>query len=115
MRVLFTAAPTPAHVHIQLPIAAVLREAGHAVAFATGPNVVPQLAQLGLPDGLSADETVMRSRLNGVALPPAAGGAPPQAGRSRFRPHARTVRWTRATLAIDTARMARGLAAADPG
>ena len=48
MRVLFTAAPTPAHFHIQVPIAHALREAGHEVAFATGPNVVPRLARLGL-------------------------------------------------------------------
>ncbi len=31
MRVLFTAAATPAHVHIQLPIAPALGAAGHAV------------------------------------------------------------------------------------
>ena len=48
MRVLFTAAATPAHFHIQLPIAHALREAGHDVAFATGPDLVPRLAQLDL-------------------------------------------------------------------
>jgi MGT family glycosyltransferase len=47
MRALFTAAATPAHYHIQLPIAQALREAGHAVAFATGPNVAPRIEAAG--------------------------------------------------------------------
>ena len=48
MRILFTAAATPSHYHSQVPLAYALLEAGHAVAFATGPNVVPQLAHIGL-------------------------------------------------------------------
>ncbi|MGN6758390.1 MAG: glycosyltransferase [Thermomicrobiales bacterium] len=49
MRVLFTAAATPAHFHIQVPVAQALRLAGHDVAFATGPNIVPRIAPLGFP------------------------------------------------------------------
>ena len=46
MRVLLTAAAHPAHFHIQVPIARALRDAGHTVAFASGPNVVPRVEQL---------------------------------------------------------------------
>lgn len=49
MRVLFTAAPTPAHFHSLVPIAHALRDAGPDVAFATGPNVVSRIAPLGFP------------------------------------------------------------------
>jgi MGT family glycosyltransferase len=49
MRVLFTASATPSHFHIQVPLAHALREAGHAVAFATGPNVLPRIEYLGFP------------------------------------------------------------------
>lgn len=49
MRILFTVAAVPSHFHIQVPIAHALRDAGHAVAFATGPNVLPRIMHLGFP------------------------------------------------------------------
>ena len=47
MRVLFTAAATPAHFHVLIPIADAVRDAGHEVAFAAGPNVVPRIERAG--------------------------------------------------------------------
>ena len=47
MRVLFTAAAVPSHFHVQIPLARALREAGHAVAFASGPQVVPRIERAG--------------------------------------------------------------------
>lgn len=51
MRVLFTAAATLAatasHFHILVPLAQALHAAGQEVAFAIGPNVVPQVERLG--------------------------------------------------------------------
>ena len=47
MRVLFTAAGTPAHFHVLIPIADAVRDAGHEVAFAAGPNVVSGIERAG--------------------------------------------------------------------
>lgn len=47
MRALFTAAATPSHYHIQIPLAQALRDAGHTVAFAAGPNVTPRIEAAG--------------------------------------------------------------------
>src|SRR5262245_34585017 len=48
MRFLFTTTPGPSHFHSQAPIVYALRDAGHEVAFATSPDVVPRIAALGL-------------------------------------------------------------------
>jgi MGT family glycosyltransferase len=47
VRVLFTAANTPAHFHVQIPLASAVKDAGHEVAFAAGPNVVAGIERAG--------------------------------------------------------------------
>jgi UDP:flavonoid glycosyltransferase YjiC (YdhE family) len=49
VRVLFTAAPVPSHFQIHIPFALALRNAGHDVALASGPDIVPRIERLGLP------------------------------------------------------------------
>jgi UDP:flavonoid glycosyltransferase YjiC (YdhE family) len=47
VRVLFTTHPLPSHFQPLVPLARVLREAGHAVAFATGGELGPSVVALG--------------------------------------------------------------------
>lgn len=49
MRILFTSLPLSGHVNPLVPLAAGLRDAGHEVAFATGPALCPTVAALGFP------------------------------------------------------------------
>lgn len=48
MRILFSAGPMYGHVNTMLPLAAAAQQAGHDVAFATGPDLVDHVARHGL-------------------------------------------------------------------
>lgn len=48
MRILFTSFPAYGHVNTMLPLAREARRAGHEVAFATGAELVPEIARRGL-------------------------------------------------------------------
>jgi UDP:flavonoid glycosyltransferase YjiC (YdhE family) len=63
VRILFTCYPGFGHLHPMLPLARAALRAGHEVAFATGPDVVPRAASYGFDAwsvGLSSGETVER-------------------------------------------------------
>ena len=72
MRVLLTAAAIPSHFSILVPLALALRDAGHDVAVASGPNVVPRIEQLGIP-------------AFSVGTAPAARTPPPADPKARLR------------------------------
>ncbi len=80
MRVLLTAYPLHGHVNAMLPIARAARDAGHEVAFATGPDMAGHLAAHGL-DAWAAGPTHAETA---ASAPPSARWfalcAPPRAG-----------------------------------